>query len=73
MNISKKEIESHRELWANVAKKNGWYKEPFYIQMWIDKKGNIMDSVSHIKLRSDKFISHQTDRELRWDSYSIGE
>jgi hypothetical protein len=38
-------IEAHREFWKNVAKENGWYREPFYIQVWTNKDGLITDSI----------------------------
>lgn len=50
-------IEYHRGFWAAIAKTHGWYKEPFYVQVWIDKDGNITDSVSTTALTMD-YISH---------------
>ena len=38
-------IEAHREFWANVAKENGWYREPLFIQVWTNKNGLITDSI----------------------------
>lgn len=38
-------IEAHREFWANVAKENGWYREPLFIQVWTNKDGLITDSI----------------------------
>lgn len=46
-------IEEHRKFWAKVAKENGWYKEPFYVQVWVDKNGTITDSVSHRSMTED--------------------
>lgn len=46
-------IEAHRKFWADVAKSRGWYAEPFYIQVWIDASGAIIDSVSHRELTED--------------------
>jgi hypothetical protein len=49
-------LEEHRELWANVAKKNGWYTEPFYVQVFIDPVSNeIYDSVSFGGMTKDIF------------------
>ena len=45
-------LEKHRELWSNVARKNGWYQEPFYVQVWI-KNNKIVDSVSFVGLDRD--------------------
>lgn len=50
-------IEQCRQFWANVAKENGWYKEPFFIQVWVDIKGEITDSVSHQDLTRDYILS----------------
>ena len=50
------EIEKHRMFWADVAKENNWYTEPFYVQVWIDKNDDISDSVSHIGLTEDIVI-----------------
>lgn len=56
MKVSKTEIEKHRAFWAKIAKANNWYTEPFHIQVWIDKTGNVTDSVSHIDLTKDIVI-----------------
>jgi len=44
--IDEKEFNQHREFWADIAKKRGWYVEPFFIQVWTDETGKIQDSVS---------------------------
>jgi hypothetical protein len=46
-------IELKRELWAGIAKENGWYSEPFFVQVWVDKEGQIVDSVSFAGLDRD--------------------
>jgi hypothetical protein len=46
-------IEQHRAFWADVAKKNGWYKQPFYVQVWVNSSDEITDSVSHAGLEED--------------------
>jgi hypothetical protein len=56
MKVSKIEIEKHRAFWTKIAKANGWYVEPFHVQVWIDKDGNVTDSVSHIDLTKDIVI-----------------
>ena len=53
MKVLKTEIEKHREFWAKIAKANNWYTEPFHVQVWIDKDGNVTNSVSHIALTKD--------------------
>jgi len=50
-----KTIEEHREFWANVAKDNGWYFEPFYVVVYLDDDGKIVDSLSHKGLDRDYF------------------
>jgi hypothetical protein len=56
MKVLKTEIEKHRAFWAKIAKANDWYNGSFYIQIWIDKNGNVTDSVSHIGLTEDVVI-----------------
>jgi hypothetical protein len=46
------DIERERQLWASVAKKNSWYEEPFYVQVWT-KNDEIIDSVSFVGLDRD--------------------
>jgi len=50
MKVSQEIINEHREFWAKIAKKNGWYAKPFFVQVWIDESGNVTDSVSFIGL-----------------------
>lgn len=57
MIINKAIIEKARAHWSKVAKDNGWYKEPFYVQIWVDSKGHHVDSVSFIGLESDVIIN----------------
>lgn len=47
------ELETHRGYWADIARSNGWYTEPFYVHVWIDDKGDIADSVSYRGLDKD--------------------
>jgi len=56
MEVSQTEIEKHRAFWAKIAKANGWYFEPFHVQVWVDEVGNVTDSVSHIGLTEDIVI-----------------
>lgn len=56
MKVSKTEIEKQRTFWAEIAKTNGWYYEPFHVQVWVDKDGNVTDSVSHVGLSEDLVI-----------------
>lgn len=50
---SPQRVEEHREHWASIARKNGWYKQPFFVQVWADSKGEIADSVSFQGLEKD--------------------
>jgi len=54
--IDEKEFNQHRKLWADIAKKRGWYQEPFFIQVWIDETGKIQDSVSFRGIDKDYVI-----------------
>ena len=56
MKVSLVVIEKHRAFWAKIAKDNGWYVEPFHVQVWIGRDGNVTDSVSHIDLTKDIVI-----------------
>ncbi len=51
--LSPQRLEECREFWANVARKNGWYKQPFFVQVWVDSRGNVTDSVSFQGLTED--------------------
>ena len=52
-------LEEKRQFWAKVAQENGWYKEPFYVQVWVDEAGKVIDSVSHRDLTSDLVIQEK--------------
>lgn len=50
-------IELHRAKWATVAKENGWYHEPFYVQLWVDPATNeVTDSVATRQLDRDIIV-----------------
>jgi len=49
-------VEDCRQFWAKVAQENGWYVEPFYVQVWVDSDGAITDSVSHKGMTQDVVI-----------------
>ncbi len=58
----RKAILRSRDLWAGVAKANGWYAEPFFIQVWFDETtGKILDSVATRNLTADLFIPTSAD------------
>ncbi len=58
-------IEKHRKTWKKVAKSNGWYKEPFFVQVWINKETKeIVDSVSFIGLKQDLIVDYETEEVI---------
>lgn len=62
--IYQSQIEEKREKWAQVAKENGWYHEPFYIQVWIDPTtGEITDSVASRQLTQDIIEFEESEEE----------
>jgi hypothetical protein len=54
--LMSEQIEQARALWARVAKANGWYSEPFYVQVWLTPDGELQDSVSTRALTQDHVI-----------------
>ena len=52
----KSKVEEARIFWSKVAKDNGWYVEPFFVQVWMDKDEEIIDSVSHRDMPRDLII-----------------
>jgi hypothetical protein len=64
MNINKMEFDYHKNKWIAVARNNNWYAEPFHIQVWVNKSGNIVDSVSVRGLDKDYVIDADTDKEI---------
>jgi len=64
-------LEECREFWANVARKNGWYKEPFFVQVWVDSNGNVTDSVSHQGLDRD-YVLDEDDTPIFDECPSCG-
>jgi hypothetical protein len=61
-----KDIETHRELWATIAKKNNWYAEPFFVQLWVNDSGDVLDSVSHGGMTQDIVVVDNDYEE--WDN-----
>lgn len=56
MSVSSMRVDEHREYWEEIAKKNGWYTEPFYVMVWVDENDDIVDSVSYIGMTEDVII-----------------
>ena len=69
--IKKTDIEKNRQTWAKVAKKYKWLTDPFYIQIWVNKKGEITDSVSFQGIQKDLVVSQSTDKLLKSSQYTI--
>lgn len=64
---AREKIEASREGWAQIAKKFGWYFEPFYIQVWMNEFGDVVDIVGHKGMedsRGDIFILDELDDEV---------
>ena len=61
---ARQKLEDRRERWAEIAKKFDWYFEPFYIQVWIDEFGEVVDTVGHKGMadsRGDILIADELD------------
>ena len=56
---TEEQIEKHREYWAEIAQENGWYIQPFFIQVWVDPDGEIVDSVAYEGLTQDWIIDNE--------------
>lgn len=54
--VTTDDLEKHRQFWAGVAKENGWYKQPFFVQVWATPNGKITDSVSFPALEFDTVL-----------------
>lgn len=62
--IYQSQIEEKRERWAQIAKENGWYHEPFFVQVWIDPRtGEITDSVASRSLTQDIIEIEESEEE----------
>lgn len=53
---NKDQLEAHRSKWIDIAQEHGWYHIPFYVQVWVDKQGNIVDSVTYRGLDRDVIL-----------------
>lgn len=62
--VAREKIESSRQSWAEIAKRFDWYFEPFYIQVWINEFGEVIDTVGHKGMsdsRGDVLILNEFD------------
>ena len=64
MDIKKNEFDHHKTTWSAVAKNNNWYQEPFFIQVWVNKSGEVVDSVGVRGLDKDYVFDVNTDEEI---------
>ena len=46
-------IEEARMNWAEIARENDWYHEPFGLHIWVDTNNNIIDILAHKDLKQD--------------------
>ena len=56
---SPRQVEDCREFWAKIARENGWYKEPFFVQVWHNAYGEITDCVSYSNLDRDYVVEDE--------------
>lgn len=61
INLDIPAFNEHLARWMQVAKDNGWYHEPFHIQVWVDLKGHIVNSVAQRDLPSHYAFDADTD------------
>ena len=54
-----KTIEEHRDTWKKIAIENNWYTKPFFVQVWKNKRGQIIDSVSFVGLKRDIILEQE--------------
>jgi hypothetical protein len=54
--VKRSDIELHRNSWKKVAEQHNWYKEPFYVQIWLKDDGRINDSVSVRDVMTQDYI-----------------
>jgi len=59
-------LEEAREFWSKIAKEHGWYKEPFYVQAWINEDGSLDDAVSFQDLDQDIILPAREIDEEDW-------
>tara|TARA_R100000656_G_C3894909_1_gene117464 strand:+ start:334 stop:570 length:237 start_codon:yes stop_codon:yes gene_type:complete len=59
-------LEEAREFWSKIAKEHGWYKEPFYVQAWINEYGSLDDAVSFQGLDQDIILPAREIDEEDW-------
>lgn len=49
-------VEEHRRYWAGIAKRYGWFAQPFCVIVWLAHNGEVMDSVSYQGLDRDIIV-----------------
>jgi len=61
--VQPSELESTRAFWKQVATKNDWDADPFYVQVWVDDTGLVKDSVSFKGMDHDIVLPAEEDEE----------
>ncbi len=59
-------LEEARKFWSKIAKKGEWYKEPFYVQLWVHDNGDMDDCVSFQGLDQDIILPAREIDEEDW-------
>lgn len=71
LHVSKENLELQRKNWSEVAKENGWYVEPFFVQLWVDGDGYITDSVSFKGMKSDYVVDLEDNLLTEGEDYEL--
>lgn len=58
---AKESIKEARNIWEGVAKKYGWYTQPFYIQAWLHEDGTLEDCVSFKGISQDIILQAEIE------------
>jgi hypothetical protein len=61
--VKRSDIELHRNSWKKVAEQHNWYKEPFYVVIWLKDDGRIDDSVSVRDVMTEDCIIPNNDED----------
>jgi len=59
-------LEEAREFWSKIAKEHDWYKEPFYVQLWVHDNGDMDDCVSFQGLDQDIILPAREQNIEDW-------
>lgn len=61
------QLDKARAFWLDVAQKNSWAGplHTFYVQVWVDSVGNVVDSVSFEGMTEDHVVLMDDDEPCR--------